>query len=82
MGAEGLIEKGFVFAGTCNCGGGFNKKYKRGEWLVYVTASKFKVKKNGSTVKGYSPIEGLEKYLEKALPAIFAGKQVQGNTSF
>lgn len=77
MGAsERLMELGFVFAGTCNCGGGFNKKYKRSEWLVYVTSSKFKVKKNGSTVKGYADLAGLEVYLQKAIPFLFAGTKV------
>ena len=74
MTADDLIKIGFTPAGTCNCGGGFNKKYKRGEWLIYLTATKFKVKKNGSTVKGYANIEGLEKYIQAAIPQLFVGK--------
>jgi hypothetical protein len=73
---ERLIELGFTKHGTCNCNGSFNQKYKRGEWLVYISSTKFKIKKHGSTVKSYSPLEGLEVYLSQAIPNLFTGEQV------
>lgn len=76
---EKLLSLGFTYIGTCNCNGSHNKKYKRGEWLVYVTKSSYKIKRNGSTIKGYSDIEGLEIYLQKALPQFFTGEQVPGS---
>lgn len=71
-----LIELGFTYAGTCNCHGGLNKKYKRGEFLIYIKQSQFKVKKFGTTIKGYSDIQGLEAYLQKAIPGLPIGEQV------
>lgn len=71
---EKLLSLGFTFAGTCNCNGGLNKKYKRAEFLVYITANKFKVKKFGTTIKGYSDLEGLEAYIQKAIPKLPVGK--------
>lgn len=68
---EKLLSWGFVPAGSCNCNGQKNYKFKRNEWLVYVTATKFKVKKHGSTIKGYANIEGLETYIQRAIPSIF-----------
>lgn len=65
-----LLKLGFTPSGSCNCNGQHNRKFKRGEWLVYITSSKFKVKKNGSTIKGYANIEGLEKYLQAAIPQL------------
>lgn len=69
-----LIEFGFTYVGTCNCHGGLNKKYKRAEYLIYIKQSQFKVKKFGTTVKGYSDIKGLEAYIQKAIPQLLAGK--------
>jgi hypothetical protein len=69
-----LIELGFTYVGTCNCHGGLNKKYKRAEFLIYIKQSQFKVKKFGTTVKGYSDIQGLEAYIQKAFPFLFAGE--------
>lgn len=69
-----LLQLGFTYAGTCNCSGAVNRKYKRGEFLVYITKSQFKVKKSGSTIKGYSNIEGLEAYIQKAIPGLPVGK--------
>lgn len=76
-----LLKLGFTPAGSCNCNGQHNRKFKRGEWLVYITSTSFKVKKNGSTVKGYADIKGIEKYLQAAIPQLLAGKQTQGNSS-
>jgi hypothetical protein len=72
MTPERLLELGFTPAGTCNCSGSLNRKYKRGEFLIYLTKTQFKVKRFGTTVKGYSSIEGLQKYLQSALPTIFS----------
>lgn len=69
--ADYLTSLGFTYAGDCNCGGSYNKKYKRGEWLVYLTRTKYKIKRHGTTVKGYSDINGLEVYLQAALPQLF-----------
>jgi hypothetical protein len=66
-----LTTLGFTLTGSCNCNGGYYKKYKRGEWLIYLSATKYKVKKNGITVKSYSPVEGLQEYLSKAVPQFF-----------
>lgn len=71
---------GFTYIGSCNCDGAHNRKYKHGEWTVYLTRSKFKVKRNGSTVKGYTDISGLEAYLQATLPQLFTGTEVQNNT--
>lgn len=71
---EWLKSLGFTYAGNCNCSGSRNEKYKRGEWMVYITRSKFKVKRYGTTVKGYADIEGLKIYLQKAIPSLFAGR--------
>jgi hypothetical protein len=71
-----LLSIGFTHAGHCNCNGQKNHKFKRGEWLIYVTSTQFKVKKNGSTVKGYASIEGLKKYVQAALPQLFTGGKV------
>lgn len=65
---------GFVDAGTCNCNGTHNRKYKRSEYLIYITKTRFKVKKHGNTVKAYTDIENLESYLRSALSFLFAGK--------
>lgn len=73
---ERLKSLGFVYVGSCNCNGSFNKKYKRAEYLIYITRSQFKVKKFGNTIKSYADIEGLEGYLQAALPFLFTGKQV------
>jgi len=69
-----LIRLGFVPVGTCNCNGGLNRKFKRAEYLIYITRSQFKVKRFGTTIKGYSDLEGLEAYLQKILPFLFTGK--------
>lgn len=61
----------FTPAGTCNCNGSFNRKYKLNEYLVYISSKKFRVKKHGSTVKSYTPIEHLEAYLQAAIPHLF-----------
>lgn len=65
-----LRELGFIPAGTCNCNGGLNKKYKRAEYLIYITKTKFKVKKFGTTIKSYTDIEGLEAYIQKAIQGL------------
>lgn len=77
---EWLLSLGFTYAGNCNCNGQKNTKYKRGEWLIYITRSQFKVKKNGSTVKGYANIEGLKKYVQAAIPQLFTGREIQSST--
>lgn len=74
MTADQLLALGFTYAGTCNCSGSHNTKYKRSEYLIYLTKTKFKVKRFGTTVKGYANIEGLEKYLQAEIPTLFAGK--------
>lgn len=66
-----LIDLGFTFAGTCNCSGTQNRKYKRAEYLIYLTNNQFKVKKFGTTVKGYTDLQKLEGYLQKAIPVLF-----------
>lgn len=47
------------------------KKFRRGEWLIYISKTKYKVKKNGATIKSLSPLDGLQKYLSQALPQLF-----------
>ena len=74
-----LTMLGFVFTGSCNCNGSHNKKYKLSEWLIYITKSKFKVKRNGATVKGYTDITSLEAYLQAAIPQLFVRAEVQDN---
>jgi hypothetical protein len=71
MSIDLLTTLGFTPAGSCNCNGGYYKKYKRGEWLVYISSTKYKVKRNGITVKNYSPITGLPEYLQAAIPFLF-----------
>lgn len=74
-----LEKLGFTYTGSCNCNGSFNRKYKWNEWTIYLTKSKFKVKRNGATVKGYTDITGLEAYLQAALPQLFTGTEIQNN---
>ena len=62
---------GFTFYGTCQCNGTKNVKYKRGEIIVYLTRTKFKVKKNGLTIKGYDDINQAKTYLSRAFPFIY-----------
>lgn len=71
---------GFVYTGSCNCNGTFNKKYKYNDFVLYVTKSKFKLKHGGTTIKGYSPIELMETYIRQAIPQLFTGSEVQNNT--
>lgn len=73
MTEDKLLSLGFTRAGTCNCSGSLNRKYKRGEFLVYITKTQFKVKRFGTTIKGYSNIEGIEKYLQSAIPGLPVG---------
>lgn len=65
----------FKFIGTCNCHGMFNRKYKYKDWIIYTTTTKFKVKKNGSTVKGYTDHKFLETYLQAIIPNIYVGRE-------
>ncbi len=67
----------FVLIGTCNCNGTHNKKYKYQDWIVYITRTKYKVKKNGLTVKNYSPLATLEAFIKETIQIVPTGEQIQ-----
>lgn len=67
-----MNDERFKFVGTCNCSGGLSKKYKYGQWMIYI-GKYFKVKKNGITVKSKGNLNELEKYISQAIPAVCTG---------
>lgn len=52
--------KGFTFKGSCNCDGSLTEKWQWGEYQFKIKATRFKIKKGGITVKGWTPLAQLQ----------------------
>jgi hypothetical protein len=64
---ELLTKHGYIFAGTCNCGGYFTEKYRNGKYLIKWRKKRylFKVIEDNCTLRNWQPIKNLEQTLNE-----------------
>ena len=53
-------EYGFTYKGSCNCDGSYTEKWQRGAYQLRIKQTRFKIKKDGITIKGWMPIQQLQ----------------------